>query len=905
MLVTLIVLVSVLPVAATEGVAGDSNSLEIFSYSDRIQLESVDVSHDGSYIAAGSVSSDLMLLNHVGELLWRKNLNSRIVDFSFTDDGGSLYALTRSGSIMLINPEGDIVWEENIGSDIISHSFSVLGEYLAVGSDKVFLFGKDGLIWSSPFESRIDSVSVAEDGSGVCVITGCKCCYLNGDGDLLWSKSVGGAKSAVSWNGDVCVGGTQYPIAWNKDGLEIWRYPQNASQIHTYAFSPRDNSFFGANNDQQVFSFDFVSYVDTSIWSLDGYPLNYIHVLPSGDQFAAASDSILYLFNSKGNLIYVYKNSKPLRDFSFSDDVLYVAYVDGALHFVSTKPSAISIDSSPQGAEVFVNGSVAGTTPFTLSDLREGAYPITLNMDGYEESSEVIRTKAGETSVFSTTLSRGPGDLAINSTPKGAYVYLDNEYYGVSPCVIESLPEGSYFINIEMDGYLNSSGQVQVVAFETVEFNLTLTERPPEMIALPTISGLNPGFIFGGGILFCLLIGGVVVYMKRRSPPVPVGNTITRSKNTRSSKRHLYESLPREFPEKLMYLYSDSEYLGKGGFGMVFKATRISDGKEVAIKFPLEMDPETGKSFLKEIKSWGELKHKNIVELYDINILPIPYFEMEYIDSGSIEEMKKPINAREAARIIFDVAEGLKFAHSKGIVHRDLKPHNVLINELREPKIMDWGLSKVESHKKTSTMIAISPLYAAPEQVSSDKFGNTDSRTDLYQLGIIFYELVTGHLPYNGSGVAEISTKIIFEDPALPSSFNPELKPLDDIIMKCLRKNKDERYQKAADLQADVGAYLDIELKQTMKKSLSLNNTGKAVYYCADLIMINLKMGDLPKAYSYILDIIRLIPEDKQKEFTDLSKEIGMSIEYGVDEVSDDLLIRSEVLIHQLLMDHI
>ena len=102
----------------------------------------------------------------------------------------------------------------------------------------------------------------------------------------------------------------------------------------------------------------------------------------------------------------------------------------------------------------------------------------------------------------------------------------------------------------------------------------------------------------------------------------------------------------------------------------IFKAVRIKDGKEVAVKIPISLDPETGKAFTKEISNWNLLGHENIVELYDVNILPIPYLEMELCDS-SLEEVPKPMEVEEAASIIFDLAKGLKHAHGKGIIHRD------------------------------------------------------------------------------------------------------------------------------------------------------------------------------------------------------------------------------------------
>lgn len=902
LLCTFIISIFFISIVGAEEVDERSKSQTIFSYSDPSPLASVAVSPDGSYIAVGSVGGTLFLFNHAGELIWKKNLGSRAIGILFSEDEEILLSVSLFGSVNAFNLAGDVLWEELLETPVTSYSFSIDGNYLALGSDQIFLFDRGGLLWNKSVDSEIYDLSVAEDGSAVIAISkSVQYYYIDKNGNILFSDNAGGYASSIASNGDFFIVGSSYPKAFSSNGIEMWRLPSTKSPIVNYIIVKKDNSIFGINDARQVF---MLNSMGSPIWSLDGYKLNRVRALQSGERLAAASDSNIYLFNYDGDIYWAHIHPKPIRDFSFSSDGLYVAYTDGSLHFTSTIPSALSIETNPAGAEVIINGSMVGVTPLTITDLREAVYPIVLTMDGYEDWSDSISTKAGEMILLTPTLSRGPGSVEIISDPEGAYVYLEDQYYGTTPCIVESLSEGSYIFDLVMDGYFNSSDTVQVVAFETTELNLTLTQKPPDFDPLSIIKGVDQRLILGGSLFILLLIGGVVVYMKRNPSPT-MTRSISRSQSSRSSRKQHYEILPREFPDNLLSQFSDVEYVGKGGFGMVYKATRIKDGETIAVKFPLEMDPETGKSFLKEIKNWGDLKHKNIVELYDINILPIPYFEMEYVDSGSIEEIKKPIDPREASRLVFDIAEGLKVAHSRGIIHRDLKPHNVLMTSSGIPKIMDWGLSKVTSQKKTSTAVTLSPLYASPEQISPTKFGDTDNRTDIYQLGSIFYELVTGQLPFPGSGVAEISTKIIFEEPPIPSSYNPDLKPLDDIIMKCLRKNKEERYQTISDFQADVGRYLDIELKETMKRSMSMNNTGKAVYYCADLILINMKMGDLPKAYSYLLDLIKLMPEENRQSFEDLSLEVKMRIEHNLNEISEDLIIRSEIMIHQLLMSHI
>ena len=180
-------------------------------------------------------------------------------------------------------------------------------------------------------------------------------------------------------------------------------------------------------------------------------------------------------------------------------------------------------------------------------------------------------------------------------------------------------------------------------------------------------------------------------------------------------------SLPPEMTEK----YTNSEFIAKGGFARVFKAKR-KDGQYVAVKVPIDLDESTGKSFIAEMQNWTKLNHPNIVKIYDYNIMPFPYFEEELCDSG-LDKLKKPMGIAQAAWIIFNVCEGLKYAHNLKIIHRDLKPQNILLKN-GIPKISDWGLSKIVTDVSSVTTASFTPFYAAPEQVTNK---TKDQRTDI------------------------------------------------------------------------------------------------------------------------------------------------------------------------------
>ena len=302
------------------------------------------------------------------------------------------------------------------------------------------------------------------------------------------------------------------------------------------------------------------------------------------------------------------------------------------------------------------------------------------------------------------------------------------------------------------------------------------------------------------------------------------------------------------FPPGLKSKYYDVSYVGSGGFAMVFSATRKTDGEKVAIKIPISHNEATGKSFLNEIRVWETLHHPNIVRVTAVNILPVPYVEMEFVPS-SLEAIQKPVPLAQALKIIIQVADALSYAHRLGIVHRDIKPHNILLTSDLTPKLTDWGMSKdlFGDANKKSSVVGYSMDYAAPEQLSPVEFGKTDQRTDIFQLGVVFYELVTGSMPFGENNIVDTGDAILHKTPVIPSERNPEAAAVDGIILKCLEKEPSKRFQSATGI----------------RDALSLVEAGKlpveySVFSLSGLVTRVLESGD----YAMMADIVTEVPHD-------------------------------------------
>ncbi|MBB3748779.1 serine/threonine-protein kinase [Mycolicibacterium sp. BK634] len=269
-------------------------------------------------------------------------------------------------------------------------------------------------------------------------------------------------------------------------------------------------------------------------------------------------------------------------------------------------------------------------------------------------------------------------------------------------------------------------------------------------------------------------------------------------------------------PQHLSDRYELGEILGFGGMSEVHLARDTRLHRDVAVKVlraDLARDPSFYLRFRREAQNAAALNHPAIVAVYDTGEAetpngPLPYIVMEYVDGVTLRDIVHtdgPMPYKRAIEVIADACQALNFSHQHGIIHRDVKPANIMISKAGAVKVMDFGIARAlaDANNVTQTAAVIGTAqYLSPEQARGEK---VDARSDVYSLGCVLYEILTGEPPFVGDSPVAVAYQHVREDPVAPSQKHSGISPeLDAVVLKALAKNPDNRYQTAAEMRTDL-----------------------------------------------------------------------------------------------------
>jgi len=916
----------------------------LWSYATGSTVESVAVSADGLYVAAGSGDSNVNYFSRDGKLLWSFITGSAVGNIAVSADGQYIAAGSDDNTVYYFSRDGKLLWSYATGNEVLSVAVSADGQYIAAGSgdSKVNYFSRDGKLLSSITRgNRVRKVAVSTDGQYVATGSGdSKVYYYSRDGKVLWSFTTEAIVKSVAISADA-----QYAAAGTNDNKVYYFFGD--SKLHGSFTTGSAVGSVSVSADRQN-----VAAESSDINNVDYLLLNTILNPPSPQLELAFSPTHISLniwekleltltnsgkANAK-NITLLFSGDVEVRKLKSVDiisagetkriEIAVRAKVSGKISLEITiqyrddqnRSYAHKIDCwlevvepiTTASIQTIENPGIAESGLRADESLLEEFWKSQKQMGDEVRLSEQItalKKKVAVCCAEAQKIGTVPENIICQtnaqdiSTLETALCAIDNFITTATPH-LSLTPEKTPFIISKwhrVPVHITNTGNAHAV---DVKFTLsdefeTKWIKPATIEArasIDVIIGLRPKQ--DGNIPLEIQVQYKDFRNKEYKQTFEYWIDVMDSLSAAGVKTPFPFTpkpiTPKQLPQELSDNYTDWEFIGKGGFAKVFKAKR-RDGQYVAVKIPISLDAATGKSFIAEMQNWTKLSHTNIVKLYDYNIMPMPYFEEELCDSALADQIK-PIESEEAAWILFNICEGLKFAHAQKIIHRDLKPQNILIKN-GMPKISDWGLSKIITKSTTTTTTSFTPYYAAPEQINKRA---KDERTDIWQLGVILYELVTGELPFKGDSMTEIGMSIATKDPILPGEIQSDAKVIDAVVMKCLQKDPANRYQSVLELQKDLAMYLRKNYAELLKTSETIQDYNQSTYLTGELIMVNMLTGDIVASYKYLLDLVHYLKGDVKVEAKELSEQIKMRMEEGVTEIPDELIQKAEIIVHKV-----
>jgi len=263
-------------------------------------------------------------------------------------------------------------------------------------------------------------------------------------------------------------------------------------------------------------------------------------------------------------------------------------------------------------------------------------------------------------------------------------------------------------------------------------------------------------------------------------------------------------------PRLIQGRYRIDAFVGQGGYGQVYKAYDEKLGRVVAVKVPRSSNGDMSGELQEEAQRLAQLHHHGIVGVHDVGVDGgLAFIIAEFIDGHDLRSILKDrrFSTDEAARIIVEVANALAYAHQSGFIHRDIKPANILLDLNRRPIITDFGIAVLVEDQREDMTMPGTLAYMAPEQIAG-QWHLVDARTDIYSLGVVFFEMLTGHSPYSATNPVALREQILFKSPLLIDTDDKIPPQLLAICMRCLSKHPGDRFESAKKLAESVGEAL-------------------------------------------------------------------------------------------------
>ena len=288
------------------------------------------------------------------------------------------------------------------------------------------------------------------------------------------------------------------------------------------------------------------------------------------------------------------------------------------------------------------------------------------------------------------------------------------------------------------------------------------------------------------------------------------------SSNTIPPPEMSSKSIPPQHPlanrgNRLAGRYELKEIVGEGGMGMVYRAHDLELDEELAIKVlqrQFTQNPRDVERFKREIKTARKITHINIIRIHDFGVAEREAFiSMELLPGGTLAERltgEGSLSYEDALSVAIQIADGLGAAHRQGVIHRDIKPHNVLFDAQDVVKLVDFGIARFAAQTQATHGVMGTPHYMSPEQADGRE---VTKESDVYSLGVLMYELFAGELPFTSTSLAKLAVMHVSQAPPAPRQTNPKIpKSLEAVILKCLAKNKAERFKNGAEVSMALRA---------------------------------------------------------------------------------------------------